>query len=317
MSYKIPEIPSQFDTEKYLIHSSIEDRVNENYERLEFLGDSFLHLLIDIIMIQEFYLDSPSVANSLSTNENLSEWCCLCNLRDKIKSRFYFDEYDKINADVFEAYCGCWAIVFFENSKNINILKHWKTFYYWLRLLICECVCYSDSYCIEDRTRKRLGKLYLGFMISIVLYREYPEIDSGGLTVLRSRFYRRLKFNHQTLTEYFNYSTRDMYIQIGDSIYREINSVLGIENCWKSLLYQKIKTLFDLFLQADIIRVKDYQIIKEEEAKKTKKIIAQHKIETEEVNDMKESDDIYKNQLEIITKSVLILFIVFSLRRFI
>lgn len=201
---------------------SVSKLPNENYDRMEFLGDSFCEFLfvkslgsnfpnLDTSSLRAFYLSSNVMAKyslhyGLSDNLKISSNSGLLKAKD--------------SADIFESFFGVFAYCVFSSKSNEFPLKdRYKLFKEsndWINGIISERVKVSTnegtdkSFEISDldfyvdnttdlkkttatisieKNQIRVGKSLIRFLLTLKMFETYPNFSEGDMTALRDRFY--------------------------------------------------------------------------------------------------------------------------------
>lgn len=238
--------------------SSINPKIGCNYERLEFLRDSFIIVLVDAILIEKHpSIYSHRLASQMVTNENLRMWCIISGLDENAKAPIGYKGY----ADVFEAYCGCWALIIFgddylDDARNFTMITNrcWKSFISWVEDFIEISLTKrvrpkeSETHNIVPE-KKCLGKSFTIFLITLSLYENNPSRSEGFLTeqrqILNRKYYYEI-FHHQATAILNNYYPCN---GIDSMIGKFVNDQFAYSN---DLFY-----LFK-FLLADSLKIKEY-----------------------------------------------------------
>jgi ribonuclease-3 len=158
----LPPINDEY-TELVFTHPSLAPLSNNNYDRLEFLGDAYLEL-ISSQMIFERFPDlgaggMSKLRESMVKNETLGQYTVLYGLDRRLKQykRFQHESAQawlKIKGDVFEAYIGAIAL---STPDGYSIAKAWLTQLWGPKMDAVAAKPQASSKSKEELAKKILG----------------------------------------------------------------------------------------------------------------------------------------------------------------
>lgn len=249
-------------------HKSVNGCVGQNYERLEFLGDSFLQFLMAYTLLKKHncknieFLLPPLVAN-----ETISVWAQKSGLSRLIKAGYKIGSKSKVNADVFESYLGCWSLHLFQKgpTKKIdnyiykNFVDNWSPLVNMISKFIDDSR-YKERINIERKKslspqkivakqNKIIGYSIVKFEISLALYYKSNNLTEGELTTLRkniyssSRYGNLIKTNLNYVSKVNDSSKSPFYNQIGGYM-REAKDTKEFFKRWQVIRHLVQKSLF-------------------------------------------------------------------------
>lgn len=206
---QLPHLSNPFLLQKALTHKSVEQNIGMNYERLEFLGDSFLGFIVDIVLVKNFSGHSTLIKkDTIVCNDKLRKWSRYYKLHNMINSQSEISEKSKVNADIFESYLGGLAETLFINNAVRMFDPKWQNildFFTWLikkdymqvdannTIYNKHVESHKVSLCVKSR--RRIGHSVLNFAFTSLIYEYNSQLDEGRMTTLRKGFYSAKKYN--------------------------------------------------------------------------------------------------------------------------
>lgn len=222
MEVIVPPLPPavSIDFNRAFIHPSVAPTVGRNYERLEFLGDTLLELLVNLVL-EEMYpnLCLNVVKHHILSNENLKQWSKFYQFSEMLKTTEKLEPQSKVPADIFEAYLGVWAENIARGDPSIQ-QHNFDNLQNWLKSLIMTRIKRENSKfkvlavtsyntnskkasvsaitSVHGKTRTEVpkrnmisvGKALLKFIVTLLIYQSYPELDEYHMTHMRSNIFR-------------------------------------------------------------------------------------------------------------------------------
>lgn len=196
-------------------HKSNDKKIGKNYDRLEFLGDALFGLLVDLSLVRQKDLDMNSLRQELVSNKTAAKWATYYKLPKLVNSNVVITSTSKINANIFEAFLGCWAKVLFTPKYGAGYEEDWEEVTRWFTNVVEVTLEHEKKAgfhfsrvnsksslkaaklmkkCSAYYRNKKLGSSFLKFGITWMLCERKRTLSEGDMTMLRQNIYKTMDY---------------------------------------------------------------------------------------------------------------------------
>lgn len=223
----LPSIPQKtllrYNT---FVHPSVSKTPGANYERLEFLGDSFCEFLFTEKLTSSFpNSDFQLLRGQLLSGKMMSKYTKIYGLDKELMHKgTQLPCSPKNKADLFEAYFGVFASTVyssktndFNRKKKIQLIEEVDM---WTRATIFNTIigskkkfglstAFDSNFFFNNSIQRQLegsnnvkrnhistGKSFARFVLTLVLFEKFPQMTEHKLTLLRDSFYLDKTMHH-------------------------------------------------------------------------------------------------------------------------
>lgn len=209
----LPHVSNPFHLQIAMTPKAVNNKIGKNYERLEWLGDSFYRVLLVYSVMKKYPGQGLHLVNELEPNKKLSRISVNLGLPKMLNTHNYSRYGFRLKADIFESVMGCYAIELvgdynnhFKRSKEISLFrledkcKTWHEVIGWTTELLNVI---NPGPTFNTKTQKlakkkaaaykTLGQSIIKLCVSMILFNANPTINEGKLTILRDKILLKIK----------------------------------------------------------------------------------------------------------------------------
>jgi dsRNA-specific ribonuclease len=222
----LPHFPDPYLLTIAFTHKSIDKEVGKNYEKFEFLGDSFLELIVSVFLFNRYQnCNTNSIKPLLISNKSLNELSQIYNLSSLMITNASFPQHSKLHADLLESYLGAGATFLF--MQKVNDIKYLSDLVNWIESLmktkisksadnvlkfysIKKVLSKKKNFYIKQEVTNRIklkktasrnciqqvGKSMIRFVITLILCEKNPYFNEEQLTKAREGIYSSRSYKY-------------------------------------------------------------------------------------------------------------------------